>query len=97
VTRDADGIALGGLRTPPVDLPVRVLAGDPGRDDEPLCLLFGTTRPLPERRVAELYDGRAEFEQRYGDGVDGAIAAGFVLPEDRAALMGYAHPELVGP
>ena len=97
VTRDADGIALGGLRTPPVDLPVRVLAGDPGRDDEPLCLLFGTTRPLPERRLAELYDGRADFEQRYGDGADGAIAAGFVLPEDRGALMSYAHPELVRP
>jgi hypothetical protein len=97
VTRDADGIAVGGLRTPPVDVPVRVLTGDPGRDDEPLCLLFGTTRPLPEPRLAELYAGRADYEQRYAEGVDGAIAAGFVLPEDRAALMGYAHPELVRP
>lgn len=97
VTRDGDGIAIGGLRTPPVDVPVRVLAGDPGRGDEPLCLLFGTTRPLPQRRLAELYVGRADFEQRYREGVHDAIAAGFVLSEDRAALMSYAHPELVRP
>ena len=95
VSRDPDGIALGGLRTPPVDAPTRVLAGDPGRDDEPLCLLFGTTRPMPDRRLAELYADRADFEQRYGAGVEAAIAAGHVLPEDREALMGYAHAELV--
>jgi len=27
--------------------------------------------------------------------VDEAVAAGYVLEEDRAALMDYAHPELV--
>ena len=30
IRRDADGIALGGIRTPPVDVPVAVLSGIPG-------------------------------------------------------------------
>ena len=95
VSRDADGLALGGLRTPPVDEPTRVLSGDPGRNDEVLCLLFGSTRPMPKPRLAELYADRADFEQRYAAGVDEAVAAGYVLEEDREALMDYAHPELV--
>lgn len=95
--RDADGLALGGLRTPPVDAPTRVLSGDPGRTDDVVCLLFGSTRQLPERRLAELYADRADFEQRYRSGLDDAVDAGYVLEEDRAALMDYAHPELVRP
>ena len=94
---DADGIALGGLRTPPVDAPTRVLSGDPGRADEVLCLLFGSTRQMPQRRTAELYADRADFEQRFQAGLEEAVAAGYVLEEDRAALMGYAHPELLQP
>lgn len=93
--RDADGIALGGIRTPPVDVPTRVLSSVPGGSTI-ICLLLGSTSPLSPDRLAELYPSRADFEQRYAAAVDVAIGAGFVLPEDRAALEGYAHPELVG-
>lgn len=95
VQRDPDGIALGGLRTPPVDVPVRVLSGVQGPSTEVICLLLGSTAPLTSERLAELYPSREEFEQRYAAAVDEAIAAGYVLEEDRAALEGYAHPELV--
>ncbi|MCW2812980.1 MAG: putative signal peptide-containing protein [Nocardioides sp.] len=94
-TRDRNGIVAGGIRTPPVDVPTRLLSGEPGRDDEPTCVLFGSTRPLPAPRLAVLYDDRADFEQRYEAAVDEAVAAGSVLEEDRAALLDYAHPELV--
>src|SRR3546814_19276495 len=30
LARDPDGIAIGGIRTPPVDVPVDVLTGEPG-------------------------------------------------------------------
>ena len=53
--RDADGIALGGVRTPPVDVPVRVLSGVKGPSDSVICLLLGSTTPLPAERLAELY------------------------------------------
>jgi hypothetical protein len=95
VQRDADGIALGGVRTPPVDVPTRVLSGEKGPSSEVICLLFGSTRPLSSTRLAELYPSRDEFQQRYDAGIDAAVAAGVVLEDDRAALEGYAHPELV--
>ena len=74
--RDADGIALGGVRTPPVDVPVRVLSGVKGPSNEVICLLLGSTTPLPAERLAELYPSREEFEQRYDAAVDEAIDAG---------------------
>ena len=95
--RDVDGIALGGLRTPPVDVPVRVLSGEPGREDDAVCLLFGSTRPLSGSRLAELYPDRATYVRAYDEAVDAAIAGGYVLEEDRAALQAYRHEELVAP
>jgi len=92
---DADGIALGGLRTPAVDVPVRILSSTPGRTDSIICTLLGSTNPMTAERLAELYPSRADYEQRYGDSADEAIAAGYVLDEDRAALESYAHPELI--
>jgi hypothetical protein len=95
IQRDADGIALGGLRTPPVDVPVRVLSGEQGPNDEVICLLFGSTKPLPAERLAALYPSRADYEERYGEAVDKVIDDGYVLDEDRDALESFAHPELV--
>ncbi len=95
VKRDGDGIALGGLRTPPVDVPTQVLSGEKGPSTEVICLLFGSTKPLSAARLAELYPSRKEFQQRFDAATDKVIDAGFVLSADRAALEGYAHPELV--
>jgi hypothetical protein len=50
---------------------------------------------MAQQRLAELYPTRKEFQQKYDAAIDDAIAAGTVLREDRAALEGYAHPELV--
>ncbi len=93
--RDADGIALGGVRTPPVDVPVEVLTGDPGPNPSLLCLLLGSTTPLPATRIAELYASPAEYEQLYESATDTAIAAGFVLEEDREALLAFSDPSRI--
>jgi hypothetical protein len=92
VLRDADGIALGGIRTPPVDVPAVVLSGIPGSNPDLLCILLGSTTPLSDARLAELYTGPADYQQRYDAGTDAAIGAGFVLEADRAALEAYALP-----
>lgn len=94
--RDEDGIALGGVRTPPVDVPVEVLTGEPGPGREPVCILAGSTRPLPSERIAVLYPSTEAYEIAFGDAVDAVIDAGFVLEEDRRAIEAYASPELVG-
>ncbi len=95
VVRDSDGIAAGGVRTPPVDTPVRVLSGVQGPNDSIICLLFGSTKPLSIDRLAQLYSSRDDYQAKYDAGVDTAIEAGYVLAKDRVALEGYAHPELV--
>ena len=97
IARDADAIALGGVRTPPVDVPMDVLSGAPGPSADVICLLLGSTTPLPDERLAELYPSRADYEQQYAAEADRVIEAGFVLEADRDALMAYAQPSRVAP
>lgn len=95
IVRDSDGIALGGVRTPPVDTPVRVLSGVQGPSGSVICLLSGSTTPLPAERLAQLYSSRDDYQAKYDAGIDAAIEAGYLLADDRTTLEGYAHPELV--
>jgi hypothetical protein len=90
--RDSDGIALGGIRTPPVDVPVDVLSGIPGSNPSLLCILLGSTKPLPAARLAQLYPSRADYLKRYEADADKVIKAGFVLGADRDALLAFAQP-----
>lgn len=94
--RDRDGIVRGGIRTPLVDVPVDVLSGEPAPDGPLTCLLFGTTTPLPAGRLAERHADRAAYLAAFEESADAAIAAGFVLAEDREALLASAQPARVG-
>jgi hypothetical protein len=88
---DADGIAVGGLRTPWVDVPVATLSGL-GQDGEGvLTFLFGTTVPFPAEKLSALYPGgvdsyRTKFDQSLAD----AVAKGFILAADEAEIMAVA-------
>jgi alpha/beta hydrolase family protein len=95
VRRDADGTARGGIRTPPVDVPVDVLSGAPGPNPSTICLLLGSTKPLPAARLAQLYPSRAAYQQRYDAAADATIKAGFALREDRDALLAFAQPSRI--
>jgi hypothetical protein len=87
---DADGMALGGIRTPPVDVPVATLSGTAGPGATLACLLFGSTTPFTAVRLAELYSSRGDYQRRYDEATDAVIAAGFVLEDDRPGLLAYA-------
>jgi hypothetical protein len=95
IQRDADGIARGGVRSPSVDVPNRVLTSTPGRADSIICILLGATLPMSAERIGQLYGSRAEYERRFAASADQAIDVGSVLADDRAALDAYAHPELI--
>lgn len=95
IVRDPDGIAVGGIRTPPVDVPTEVLSGVPGSNPSLICLLLGSTQPLPATRLSQLYPSRAAYQQRYDEATDNTIKSGFVLESDRAALRGFANPTRV--
>jgi hypothetical protein len=92
--RDADGIVLGGIRTPLVDVPLDVLSGEP-TPGSVACSLFGSTTPLSPARIGELYKSADEYLSAFGASADAAVAAGFVLPEDREALLSTADPARV--
>ncbi len=95
IRRDAGGIALGGIRTPPVDVPVNVLSGVPGPKPALLCILLGSTTPLSTERLAALYPSRGDYVQRYAAAADEVVDQGFVLEDDRAALLGFADPSAI--
>ena len=92
IRRDADGIALGGIRTPPVDVPVAVLSGVPGPKPDLLCLLLGSTTPLPAERLAELYPSRADYEQRYDAAADAGDRGGFRARRGPRRAAGVRRP-----
>jgi hypothetical protein len=78
---DGLGVACGGVRTPWVDAPTRVLSGlgQPGH----LTDLFGTTRPIDQAALARRYPGGPEQQVReFRDATRAAVQAGFLLAAD---------------
>jgi hypothetical protein len=58
---------------------------------------LGSTKPLPDARLAELYASRAAYLEQYEAATDRAIASGFVLEPDRDALLAFAQPSRIIP
>lgn len=86
---DELGNVTGGIRTPYVDAPSAVLSGE-GQTGGSFCFLFGTTRLFDAAEMASLYVDRDGFVAAVTDAADAAVAAGFLLPEDAAAIIQWA-------
>jgi hypothetical protein len=95
--RDELGIVRGGVRTPVVDAPADVVSGSAAPGASVVCDLFGRTTPLPPGAWDRLWPSHADYLAAYERATDAAIAAGFVLPEDRADVLGEARPQPPGP
>jgi hypothetical protein len=93
---DGLGLARGGVRTPWVDTPTRIVSGlgQPGN----LVDLFGTTRPLDAAALTGRYPhGRADYARQVRDATRAAVDAGFLLEVDAPeieALAALSWPEL---
>jgi Alpha/beta hydrolase domain len=92
---DGVGNVVGGVRTPVVEAPVEVLSGIAAPDASLICQLFGRTLPLPADVLAARWASRAVYLAAYEAATDAAISAGFVLAEDRDAVLGEARPDLL--
>ena len=92
---DDDGIVAGGIRTPLVDVPVDRLSGEASPEASVACLLFGSTTPLADDRLAELYPDADTYLAAFEASADEVIAAGFVLDDDRDALLAEAQPDRI--
>jgi hypothetical protein len=87
---DEHGIARGGIRTPWVDVPTAVMGGL-GQTGETFAMLFGRTEPFDEATLSTLYPGgEDEYLERFAASLDAAIAAGFLLEEDRIEILAVA-------
>jgi hypothetical protein len=87
---DAHGNALGGVRTPPVDVPVATLSGAPPAGASTICGLFGSSVPFGPQVLAAIYGSQHAYLAAYSADLDRAIAAGYILPADRAPLLARA-------
>jgi hypothetical protein len=72
-----------------------VLSGIPGPNPALLCILLGSTKPLPAARLAALYPSRAVYQQRFDADADKVIKAGFVLAADRDAMITFSQPSRI--
>lgn len=87
---DESGIAIGGIRTPWVDVPTCRLSGL-GQTGETFAVLFGTTEPFDSGALRARYPGgRAEYLDAFAASLDATINAGFILDDDRAEIVGLA-------
>ncbi|MFT4519641.1 MAG: hypothetical protein ACI9JM_002038 [Halioglobus sp.] len=99
LARDANGNALGGLRSPHVDAPLATLdsvnSAPPG--GFAFCRLFGRTVPFTPARVVELYPTKFDFTQMWWDAIDASVADGFMLEVDgddlKAAANAWSYPD----
>ena len=89
LARDADGIALGGIRTPWCDVPTACSTGvgEPGT----MSLLFGSSVRFDPDKLAERYPlGEAQYLTQFASSLEMTIKAGFILSADREEIMGLA-------
>ena len=85
ISRDGAGIAIGGIRTPAVDVPRSALSGDALPGGNVLCALFGATRLFDAEELADRYESNARYLDQFRSSLRQATNAGYVLPPESDA------------
>lgn len=80
LARDADGNALGGIRLPPIEVPV-------AEYNSALCDLGGITIPFTDAEIAARYPTHADYFCRMREATVRSMTEGFLLREDALDLM----------
>ena len=95
IVRDELGIAVGGIRTPDVDVPIAVFSGEPRPGASVICSLFGSTTPLPADVIADLYPTHDEYVAQVRASAEAALDAGFLLPDGVDVMVAEANAAAV--
>jgi len=80
LARDGFGNALGGVRLPPIEVPI-------AQYDSARCDLGGLTIPFTELQIASLYASHADYYCQMRAATLRSLDEGFLLPEDAEDLM----------
>ncbi|MGF2945559.1 alpha/beta hydrolase domain-containing protein [Mycobacterium sp. Lab-001] len=87
---DSNGLALGGVRTPWVDVPTARTSGVGGQDSV-MSALFGSGERFDSATLRRLYPGGAgQYLESFTAALDSAIGSGFVLAADREEILRLA-------
>ncbi|HEV3226178.1 MAG TPA: alpha/beta hydrolase domain-containing protein [Acidimicrobiales bacterium] len=77
---DQYGNTLGGIRMPPIDVPVAHYVST-------ICQLGGITAPFSDQQIQSLYGSHAKYYALMKARTDQAVADGWLLPPDAIDLM----------
>jgi hypothetical protein len=80
LARDSHGNARGGIRLPPIDVPVAKYVST-------LCVLGGITIPFTEVQLRTLYPTHAIYYAKMKAATEASVAAGWLLPQDGVDLL----------
>lgn len=86
IARDAMGIAIGGVRTPPVEAPLRILSGDPVTT-EGFCFLFGDTTELDTETLIDMYGSLDAYVQELKAAAAQSVSNGWLLSSDADIMI----------
>ncbi len=89
VVRDADGIALGGVRLPQVEVPLAHNSAMQ-RTPDTFARLVGTHEPFPLEEVRRRYGSREVYLAEYEHATRAAESAGVILARDVEPLLAVA-------
>ena len=81
IARDDHGNALGGIRTPLVDVPIAANTGERNGGGS-FCVIFGRTVPFDAETLAGLYPTHDDYVQSFDAATDKAVKAGFLMKAD---------------
>ena len=87
--RDANGLMLGGVRTPDVDVPTGVNTGI-------FCGLPGSFMPFDKAKLDSLYPTHDDYVAKVTASANKAVADGFMLAEDAQEAIDTAKASIYG-
>jgi hypothetical protein len=95
IARDERGNALGGIRTPLVDVPIATYSGE-GNGGGFICELYGTTIAFDDATLAELYPRHDAYVAAFAEAAAAAVETGFLLATDAEKLTTAAARSTIG-
>ncbi len=104
---DEHGNALGGIRTPHVDVPIATLktemevvtvdSGCGGGLSDMICSVFGETVPFSDEKLNGLYDSHEDYVQKVTTSAKNAQDAGFLLAPEVQSIIEDAQAAQIPP
>jgi hypothetical protein len=94
LNRDARGNALGGIRTPEVDVPIGTFTGE--QTGTLICEIFGTTTLFDDATLKSLYPTHKAFTKAYARSLKRATKKGWLVKPDAKLIQEWAESATIG-